>query len=271
VRVAATRGDRFGQSGAGVITSVDNPRVKEVVRLRRGRERRASGLLVVEGRREVERALAAGLAFRAVYVAPELLGAFAPPPAPRTAPPQPGAEEVSARVLRHMAYRAEPEGIVAVVEAPVRALPANATLVLVAVGVEKPGNLGAMARAADAAGADALLVADGVVDPWNPNAIRASTGAVFSLPIVATTLDELRTLPLARVAAVVGSARHYTDTDLRSPTALIVGAEDQGLDERWRASADSVVSIPMLGSTVDSLNASAAAAVLLFEAVRQRG
>lgn len=248
-----------------MITSVDNPRVREVVRLRRGRERRATGLLVVEGRREVERARAAGLAFRATYVAPELLDA------PTPAAPDTTVEEVSARVLRHMAYRSAPEGIVAVVEAPANALPPDPSLVLVAVGVEKPGNLGAMARAADAAGADALLIADGVFDPWNPNAIRASTGAVFSLPIVRSSLDELRALPLRRVAAVVGAPTRYTDADLRGPTALIVGAEDSGLDDRWRAAADVTVSIPVLGTTADSLNASAAAAVLLFEAVRQHG
>ncbi|HZO35099.1 MAG TPA: TrmH family RNA methyltransferase, partial [Gaiellaceae bacterium] len=161
--------------------------MKEVVRLRRGRARRAAGLLVVEGRREVARARAAGLAFRATFVAPELLDSPLPPN--DATPP---VEEVSARVLRHMAYRSDPEGIVAVVEAPTHRLPPSPTLVLVAVGVEKPGNLGAMARGADAAGADALLVADGTFDPWNPNAIRASTGAVFSLPIVASSLDELR-------------------------------------------------------------------------------
>ena len=253
-----------------MITSLENARVKEVMRLRRGRERRATGLFVVEGFREVERARAAGLAFRAIYVAPELLDGLPPPP-PTTSRAEPRAEEVSARVLRHMAYRTEPEGILAVVEAPTRELPANPTLVLVAVGVEKPGNLGAMARAGDAAGADALLVADGVADPWNPNAIRASTGAVFSLPIVAASLDEVRALPLTRVAAVVGAPTLYTDVDLRGPIALIVGAEDTGLDDRWRAAADVTASIPMLGAAADSLNASAAASVLLFEAVRQRG
>jgi RNA methyltransferase, TrmH family len=243
-----------------VITSVDNPRVKEVLRLRRSRERRATGLFVVEGTREVERARAAGLRFRAEYAAPELTAEAA----------HSDALEVSARVLRHMAYRGEPEGVVAVVEAPRHELPADATLVLVAVGVEKPGNLGAMARSAEAAGADALLVADGSFDPWNPNAVRASTGAVFTLPIVASSLDEVCALPLRRVAAVVGAPTGYSDADLRRPTALIVGAEDRGLDDRWRAAADQTVSIPVNGRTVDSLNASAAAAVLLFEAVRQR-
>ncbi len=244
-----------------MITSVDNPRVKEVLRLRRGRERRASGLVVVEGRREVERARSAGLTFRATYAAPGLLG---------TTPSPPDAEEVSERVLRRMAYRADPEGILAVVEAPARALPPDPTLVLVAVGVEKPGNLGAMARSADVAGADALLVAEGAADPWNPNAIRASTGAVFTLPIVEVTLSELAELPLQRVAAVVGATTSYTDVDLRRPSALIVGAEDTGLDERWRGAAEIAVAIPVRGTAADSLNASAAAAVLLFEAVRQR-
>jgi len=246
-----------------VITSVDNARVKEVLRLRRSRERRALGLFVVEGMRELARARAAGLRIQAVYSAPELSG-------DARASALDGAEEVSARVLRHMSYRAAPEGVLAVVEAPHRELPTDATLVLVAVGVEKPGNLGAMARSAEAAGADALLVADGAFDPWNPNAIRASTGAVFTLPIVATTLQEIRVLPLSRVAAVVGAEQLYTDVDLTVPTALIVGAEDEGLADDWRAAADSTVAIPMNGRSTDSLNASVAAGVLLFEAVRQR-
>jgi len=251
-----------------VITSVDNPRVKEVSRLRRSRERRASGLFVVEGMRELERARVAGLRVRAVYVSPELI---APGDAGRVAASADGAEEVSARVLRHMAYRAAPEGVIGVVEAPLRELPGGATLVLVAVGVEKPGNLGAMARSAEAAGADALLVADGAFDPWNPNAIRASTGAVFTLPVVAATLEDVRALPLRRVAAVVDAPTRYTDADLGVPTALIVGAEDEGLSDTWRRAADVAVSISLRGSATDSLNASAAAAVLLFEAVRQRG
>jgi TrmH family RNA methyltransferase len=127
-----------------------------------------------------------------------------------------------------------------------------------------------MARTADAAGADALLVADARSDPWNPNAIRASTGAVFTLPIVETTRDHVAHLPVQKVAAVVGAATAYTQADLTPPTALIVGAEDEGLDDAWRATADVHVSIPMNARTVDSLNAATSAAVLLFEAARQR-
>jgi TrmH family RNA methyltransferase len=217
-------------------------------------------LFVAEGRREVERAIAAGLTLRETYVAPELLPDW---PHSHT--------EVSARVLARMAYRAEPEGVLAIVEAPRRELPRDATLLLVAVAIEKPGNLGAMARTADAAGADALIVADAEADPWNPNAIRASTGAVFTLPIVEATRDEVAALPLQKVAAVVGAPVPYTDADLRKPTALIVGAEDTGLDDAWRAIADTQVALPIRGDTADSLNASTAAAILLYETLRQRG
>src|SRR5207237_2866737 len=123
------------------------------------------------------------------------------------------AVEVSERVLRKMSYRAEPEGVLAVVEIPRRELPRDGSLYLVAVGIEKPGNLGAMARTADAAGADALLLADTAADPWNPNAIRASTGAVFTLPVVEVQRDQIADLPHHKVAAVLGAARHHTAED----------------------------------------------------------
>jgi TrmH family RNA methyltransferase len=245
-----------------MITSAENQRVKDVVRLRTAGERRAAGVFVAEGLREVERARAAGLTVREMFVAPELLPDYELGE-PRT--------EVTARVLAKMAYRAKPEGVLAVVEIPSRIVPANATLLLIAVGIEKPGNLGAMARTADAAGADALLTAEAQTDPWNPNAIRASTGAVFTLPIVETTLEEVAALDMQRVAAVVGAQTTYTNVDLTQPTALIVGAEDEGLDARWRQAADLQVAIPVKGETADSLNASAAAALLLYETLRQRG
>jgi len=226
--------------------------------LRKSRERRSSGLFLAEGPREVERARAAGLVLRETYFAPELLA-------------WDEGEEVSARVLAKMAYRAEPEGVLAVVEIPNREVPNDATLILVAVGIEKPGNLGAMARTADAAGADALLVGDANADPWNPNAIRASTGAVFTLPIADVTLEDVRALTLQKIAAVVGAQGRYTDADLTKPTAFIIGSEDEGLSDPWREVADEQVAIPMAANTADSLNAATSAGVLLFEAVRQRG
>jgi TrmH family RNA methyltransferase len=240
-----------------VITSVENPRVKEVLRLRKGRERRGSGLFIAEGPREVRRAREAGLIVRATYFAPALIQWDA-------------GEEVDERVLRKMSYRAEPEGVIAVVEIPHRAIPDNASLLLVAVGIEKPGNLGAMARTADAAGADALLVGHARSDPWNPNAIRASTGAVFTLPIVDTTPEELRALPHQKIAATLGAPHTHTEPDYTKPTAILIGAEDEGLPDAWRTLADMHIEIPMRGRTADSLNASAAAAVLLFEAQKAR-
>jgi TrmH family RNA methyltransferase len=293
-----------------VITSVDNPRVKDVLQLRKSRERRRLGLFIAEGPREVERAIAAGLVVREIFYAPDLLPAWTPQAAPgrrdetqdekadekaaivtdlRRAghpansdrgPARPSdaaaivtevrPQEVSTRVLAKLSYRAEPEGLIAVVEAPRRELPPDATLILVAVGIEKPGNLGAMARTADAAGADALLVADAASDPWNPNAIRASTGAVFTLPVIAATRAEVAQLPHRRIAAVVDAPTLHTAADYTGPTAILVGAEDAGLDREWQALAQECVAIPMHGRTADSLNASVAAAVLLFEAVRQR-
>jgi RNA methyltransferase, TrmH family len=241
-----------------VITSLDNARVKEVLRLRKSRERRASGLFIAEGPREVERARAAGLRIAETYYAPELID-------------WDDGEPVSGRVLARMAYRTEPEGVVAVVEAPVRELPRDGSLYLVAVGIEKPGNLGAMARSAEAAGAAALVVAEGRADVWNPNAIRASTGAVFSLPVVEAELGELTGLGLTLTAAVVGAPTAYTDADLTRPCAIVVGAEAEGLGARWLEAAANHVSIPVAAGSTDSLNAATAAAVLLFEAVRQRG
>jgi TrmH family RNA methyltransferase len=219
-----------------VITSVDNPRVKEVLRLRKGRGRRAAGLFIAEGPREVARARAAGLTVLATYFAPALID-------------WDDGEEVDERVLRKMTYRDEPEGVIAVVQIPQRTLPDDSTLLLVAVGIEKPGNLGAMARSADAAGADALLVGDAECDPWNPNAIRASTGSVFSLPIVAVTAEQVAGLPHTKVAATPGAQTAFTTPDYTGHTAFLVGAEDEGLDDTWQSLAD---------------------ALLLYEAVRQR-
>ena len=240
-----------------MITSLDNPRVKDVVRLRKARERRRSGLFIAEGPREVERARDAGLTIVATYHAPTLID-------------WPDGEEVSERVLVKMAYRAQPEGVIAIVEAPKRALPRDGTLYVAAVGIEKPGNLGAMARTAEAAGADALLVANAEADPWNANAIRASAGAVFTLPVVETTLGEIVDLPARLVAATPHAPTAYTEIDLTARTTLAIGAEDEGLPDEWLAAADVSVSIPLAAGTTDSLNAASAAAVLLFEARRQR-
>ncbi|MCX5660446.1 MAG: hypothetical protein NTW19_12090 [Planctomycetota bacterium] len=150
-----------------------------------------------------------------------------------------------------------------------------AELWLVAVWTQKPGNLGAMARSAEAAGATGLLVADAVVDAFNPNALRSSTGAVLAFPILGGTTPEILAFLAGRGVRVYAASPEattpYSRVDLVGPTALVIGPEDSGLDDRWRAAATSgLIAIPMRGKLVDSLNASACAAVLLFEAVRQR-
>ena len=157
-------------------------------------------------------------------------------------------------MLRKLSYRAEPEGVLAVVEIPNRTMPPDPTLVLVAVGIEKPGNLGAMARTADAAGADAILVAEARSDPWNPNAIRASTGAVFTLPILDATHGDIAALAVQR------SPRRRCDNDahrgrLHRADRVPVGAEDAGLPDECRELADTQVEIPMRGAAADTLNA----------------
>jgi RNA methyltransferase, TrmH family len=241
-----------------VITSLENRHVKEVRRLRESRERRRSGLFLAEGVREVERARAAGLRVVQTFYAPELVE-------------WDEGEPVTAAVLAKMAYRTEPEGVLAIVEAPQHELPRNGTLYLVAAGIEKPGNIGAMARTAAAVGADALIVADARADAFNPNAIRASTGAVFTLPVVEAAREEIESLGVEIVAAYPSGGAPYTEADLARPAAIVIGAEDKGLSREWLAAADTRVSIPLATGPVDSLNAATAAAIILFEAVRQRG
>lgn len=261
------------------ITSADNPRIKAAARLTDSRRRRQTGLFLVESVRELERALAAGLTLRELYVCPELLKGSLPPSGLDVA-----RFEVTPALVRKLAYRENPEGVVAVMEQrqwttadlpPVRA--ETPDLFLIAVGLAKPGNLGAMARSAAAAGATAMLVVDGVVDLYNPNAIRTSTGAVFTLPVLSLSLDELTQLLRDRgvtmLTARPDAQAAYWDADLTRSIALVIGPEDTGLDERWRRVGATDVAIPMAPQAdagVDSLNASNAAAVLLFEALRQR-
>jgi TrmH family RNA methyltransferase len=263
-----------------LLTSNDNPRVKRVVNLREQRERKKEGVFIAEGMREVQRAAEAGLKLREVYFCPkqinrsheELRGALDTSNAAKWFETTPG-------VMEKMSYKERPEGVLAVVDLPTwnwdDALPRDNEKIfwIVAVGISKPGNLGAVARSAAAAGAHALLIADGVVDAFNPNAIRASTGAVFSLPVLGASSDEVQTfLKKHQVTPIVASPdakQRYTDINMNGSIAIVIGAEDTGLDERWM-SAGQAVTIPMKGKRVDSLNASIAAGILMFEVVRQR-
>lgn len=265
-----------------MLTSVNNPRVKDVVRLRNRRHRERERRFVIEGKRELAYAIDAGFPVATLYHCAEfhadrgeadLVRRFA---ATGTT-----CEETSEEVFRKMSYRRTPDGLLGVAEAPALTLDAlpdasegtDEALWLVAVGIEKPGNLGAMLRSLDAAGGTGLLIADAVADVFNPNAVRASVGAVFGLPIATASGDAVRVwlqrrgIPL--LAASPQAQTVYTEAALTGPVALAVGSEHRGLGENWLASAQTV-SIPMAGR-VDSVNAATAAALLLFEARRQRG
>ncbi len=251
------------------ITSPANPTVKDAVALRRRRHRSATGRFLVEGARETLRAMAAGVEIERLFVAP----ALGPPDEPIAAATSGRIPvvTVSEKVFAKLSGREGPDGILAVAVAFPTELGTIATtdLVLVAEGIEKPGNLGAMLRTAEAAGA-AVVVADGVVDPFNPNVVRASQGSLFAVPLAtARTDDTIRWLDGTTVVVATPEATtDYWDVDMRGPTAVVVGSEHEGVSERWKT-LGTTVRIPMAG-TGDSLNASIAAALVLYEAVRQR-
>lgn len=272
-----------------VLTSLDNPRLKRIVRLRKQRERRDEGVFVAEGTREVSRALAAGLKLEEIYWSPDMLRTgidewIRSTPGLREQVDRHNAfsAQVTPGLFAKMAYIENPEGLLAVFETPVWTMDGlprgensgpNAELYLVAAGISKPGNLGAMVRTAAAAGATAVL-SDSEVDAFNPNAIRASTGAVYALPTIGASRDEITSFLKDRnvrvVVATLEQSVAHTQTDFRPPTAIVIGAEDTGVDEAWLNASAARVRIPMKPGLVDSLNASNAAAILLFEAVRQR-
>jgi RNA methyltransferase, TrmH family len=259
------------------ITSPANPRIKQIVALRRRRGRDEAAVTLVEGQAEVRLALAAGTRPLALYYCPELAspdGADLADDAGAL-----GAElvRVSRAVFEKISYREGPDGWLAVVPAVETSL-AHLTvppgpLVLVCAGLEKPGNLGAILRTADAAGVAAVIAADPVTDWGNPNVIRASKGTVFSVPVAsassADVLDWLGGHGLRIVAAAPDAAGLVSEADLTGPTAIAVGAEQAGLAAEWLERADVRVRIPMFGRA-DSLNVSTSAAIITYEAVRQR-
>jgi TrmH family RNA methyltransferase len=263
------------------LTSTANPRVKAVVRLRDRRERDATGLALVDGVREIGRAMDAGVDVVEAFAAGSLATtAEARALRSRLAAAGHRATEVSEPVLVRIAFGDRTDGIVAVVRMPRPTLAdvnlpsgAGAALVAIVEGVEKPGNLGAILRSADGAGLDAVVAADPRTDLANPNVIRASLGTIFARPVVAAstadTLAWLRRTGLTIVAARVDGATDYAALDFRGPVAIVLGAEADGLSAAWLAPDVRAVRLPMHG-VADSLNVSATAAVLFYEARRQR-
>ncbi|HEX3997334.1 MAG TPA: RNA methyltransferase [Pirellulales bacterium] len=262
-----------------MITSLQNPRVREVLALRDGRHRRRQGRFLIDGTREISRALAAGIEIEEVFVRPALCGgddAAAGQLLRGLAAAAVRQTEVSPAVFERLAFGERAEGIVAVARPPHTTLDdlqlPNCPLVAVLEGVEKPGNVGAVLRSADGAGVAALLVADGGTDLYNPNTIRASLGTIFTLPVRATTAlaarDWLARRNIPTFAARVDAAKDYTEADFTGPAAILLGSESHGLSTAWSGCTTSI-RLPMLGAA-DSLNVSATAAVLFYEALRQR-
>ena len=261
------------------ITSLANPRIKTVVKLRQRSHRDELGLMLTESYRDITRALDAGYAPTQLFFCEELFLKNENEPALIERCRARHAEILSctAPVFAKIAYRERPDGLLAV-GPQIRtaladlALPDDA-LVVVAEAIEKPGNLGTILRTADAAGVSAVIVCDRCTDIHNPNVVRASTGTIFTMPLVEAegpaVLEFLRARGFAILAATPHAERLHVDADLTGRVAVVVGAEQYGLSDFWMRAADLRVRIPMLGRA-DSLNVAAAATILLFEAVRQR-
>lgn len=259
------------------ITSPANPRVKHLVALRRRRVRDDAKVTLVEGFEELGLALAAGVRPHALFYSPEFGGANHPPLLAQVAERGADVIRVSKEVFSKVAYRESPDGWLAVVPAVRAELAALRIgpdpLVLICQGVEKPGNLGAILRTADAAGVAAVIATDPVTDWGNPNVIRASKGTVFSVPVAADTSTQvmawLSEHEIKLVATSPDAEVLLTGADLTPATAIAVGSESRGLPADWLAFADVTVRIPMFG-LADSLNVATSAAIACYEAVRQR-
>lgn len=262
-----------------LITSPANPRLKALAGLRRRRVREAEGRTLIEGYEELDLALEAGVVPRAVFYCPELMRDAAEQARVVDAVRAQGTEvvRVARGAFEKVAYREGPDGFLAVVDTVTRtcadlSVPDRA-LVLFCEAVEKPGNLGAMLRTADAAGVDAVVAADPVTDWGNPNLVRASKGTVFSVPVVSDTTEAalafLADSGIALVAATPDTDLGYTDIDYTGPVAVAVGAEKTGLTQQVLDAATHRVRIPMVGRA-NSLNVSTSAAIITYEAVRQR-
>ena len=261
-----------------IITSVQNPKVKKLVALQqKSSERRKEGLFVVEGQRELMHCLEAGYDIDSLFICPELCNSSTLQDDASRTTLHASRYIVSQQVYEKIAYRGSTEGMIATVKVKHLSLDSlhfsKNPLLVVLESVEKPGNLGAILRSADAAAADAVIVCDPLTDLYNPNLIRSSIGAAFSVPTVACTssecIDFLKRHHIQILTAQLQDSHLYYDTDMRRATAIVMGTESTGLTQQWREAADAHIRIPMLGK-LDSLNVSVSAAILLFEAVRQR-
>ncbi len=255
-----------------IITSLQNPWIKKVRVLKeKSRERKKTGLFVIEGRREVTLALKGGYAVETILLCPEILGSS------DFLPPHHQIIQLSKPLYERIAHRGSTEGILAITKAKEHGLQQlklkENPLILVAEAPEKPGNVGALLRTADAANLDAVCIANPKSDLYNPNIIRSSVGCVFTTQIAAGSSEQvirfLKQHEIKIYCAALSAAKDYISCDFRGATALIVGTESEGLQPIWLEQADQNIRIPMRGE-IDSMNVSVSAAILIFEAIRQR-
>ncbi len=257
------------------IESLQNPLIKNILKLQeKSRERKKQGFFVVEGKREVQLAIKGGYTIDTLmYVSDIVDEAFVNQ--------HYGFEiiQITSEVYQKVAYRESTEGIMALVKVKSHTLQdlqfqSNNPLILIAEGIEKPGNIGAMLRTADAANIDAVILADPKTDLYNPNVIRSSVGCVFTNQIAKGNSEDiitfLKKLNISIYSATLQNSNSYTSEDYTNGSALVVGTEATGLTEIWRTEATQNINIPMEGE-IDSMNVSVAAAILIFEAKRQRG
>ena len=261
------------------ITSLQNPKIKQVVRWRDRPDRDDSQVVLTEGYRALVRALAGGYHIDEVFVCPEFFPGQHHEEALLEQLRAQGARliRVAPSAFAKMAYRDRPEGLLGVGPQLHRGLESltlsPCPFLLVAEQIEKPGNLGTMMRSSDAVKVDALVLCDSKTDLYNPNVVRASTGNLFTLPVAEATTEETIPFLKQRGIRILATSPHvdtlYTQVDLTAPVAVVVGAEQYGLTRPWLEQADLVVRLPMLGEA-DSLNVATATAVMLYEVLRQR-
>jgi len=258
------------------ITSLQNSRVKDIVKLHRSRIRRESGLIIVEGLREITLAIEANLEITHLMVCPPFFQEASSQEIQNLITEH-ACFEVSSQVFEKMAYREQSDGLLAVMQAPKYRLDdiklSDNPLIIILESVEKPGNLGAILRTADAAGVDAVIICDPLTDIYNPNVIRSSIGCVFTQQVVTCGSHDaaqwLRENNIEPIAAALTAKDCHFKSDFTKPLAFILGTEADGLSDFWLVSEIRQVKIPMLGK-IDSLNVSNSAAILVYEALRQR-
>lgn len=265
-----------------LLSSLQNPRIKEAIGLRERSQRNSSGLFIIEGYRELLRAVDAKQCIETLYFCPSLfLGSNEWPLIERLK--QRGAQlfECAEKVFYKLSYRDRPDGLLAVAKQQPLTLDhlseslasKEAPFLVIAEAIEKPGNLGTILRSSDAVGVDGLVVCDRCTDIFNPNVVRASVGTLFTVPVVeaggAETLRWLKKRGIQILAATPSAEVEYTAVDMSGPLAIAVGTEQLGLSKLWMDEADIQVRIPMCG-VADSLNVAMATTLLLYEALRQR-